>query len=797
MGFTQWSTPDGEAFFPAGQVVKRLPPDYYKIEQTMNGIFLLKNPIKTEELVAFPDSASDKVINEIQRFWRLENKFREAQIPFKRGILMYGPPGSGKCVVKDTLIATSIGIMSIEELFRVWKNNKSMMILSEDGPRKVQAVIDDGEKNSYKITFSNGVQIEGSEKHRVRILTNDLTIQWRSFSEIKIGESVICVGCSAPLPENKLEDGLAYFSGLITGDGGISVDKNGKRNRFFFVVNSNDLENEVEYINTVESCFVKFLGKFNGWVKSGENAFATNRTYDVFAEKMISEGFFDFDKINFRIPKRIPKYILKSSVYDIMQFLSALADTDGYISSDKNCIEWTLNSEGLARDIQNVCSAIGIRTDLSSKFIKDISLGDGTRHNINSYYWRLRIISNQSFMKMKTAGFNPKISYKRNEFEKLCIKPISTNVRTIIPFTQDGKLVKGIYDRLMSLDKHPGSRNTYSLFSSMSGKGVSIETLQKINQQFPNIINDNQTIKYILDNDCYFVTVENIEQSNGHMYDLTIDGPSPTYVINGIVSHNTCALRTVVEDLTKNQNGIVVDFCSPILLKEGYELVRKIHPDIPIIVMIEDLDAVLYRYNESEVLNLLDGMYGIDKTVFVATTNYPEKLGSRIMNRPSRFDKRIFIGMPTEAARQVYLNAKLKNLEESQKWAKDTDGFSIAHLKELFVAVKILGEGYIDALHTLQTMKDGPTSQSFDPYNTKTEYPCEVGMASGPAYCESKGIGSKGMINEDKYAQYGTGKLYKKMKEQMKSGIQKRTPNVSDIARIISEDIRHDNGFIK
>jgi hypothetical protein len=265
-------------------------------------------------------------------------------------------------------------------------------------------------------------------------------------------------------------------------------------------------------------------------------------------------------------------------------------------------------------------------------------------------------------------------------------------------------------------------------------------------------------------------------------------------------SGKTMALRSVIEDLITNQHGLVIDFCSPSLLKEGYEIVRKIHPGIPMIFMVEDLDAILYNHNESDVLNLLDGMYGIDKTVFVATTNYPEKLGSRIMNRPSRFDKRIFVGMPTEAARQVYLNAKLKNLEESKKWAKDTDGFSIAHLKELFVAVKILGESYADAIHTLQTMKDGPTSQSFDPYAVKA-FATDSGIYPQPKYGEglgeSKGAGSKGMVNEEKYAKYGTGELYKKMKEQLKFGIQKKAPGVSDIARMLSEDIRRDNGFIR
>ncbi len=165
------------------------------------------------------------------------------------------------------------------------------------------------------------------------------------------------------------------------------------------------------------------------------------------------------------------------------------------------------------------------------------------------------------------------------------------------------------------------------------------------------------------------------------------------------------------------------------------------------------------------------------------------------MNRPSRFDKRIFIGMPTEAARQVYLNAKLKNLEESKKWAKDTNGFSIAHLKELFVAVKILGESYTDALHTLRAMKDGPTSQSFDPYSVKADE-CDRPQMTKCCY-ESKGTGAKGMIYEDKYAKYGTGELYKKMKEEMRFGTQKKAPGVTDIARMLSEDIRRDNGLIR
>jgi hypothetical protein len=38
------------------------------------------------------------------------------------------------------------------------------------------------------------------------------------------------------------------------------------------------------------------------------------------------------------------------------------------------------------------------------------------------------------------------------------------------------------------------------------------------------------------------------------------------------------------------------------------------------------------------------------------------------------------------------------------KWVKDTDGMSIAHIKELFISVVILGAKYDDAIELLRSM---------------------------------------------------------------------------------------------
>jgi len=133
---------------------------------------------------------------------------------------------------------------------------------------------------------------------------------------------------------------------------------------------------------------------------------------------------------------------------------------------------------------------------------------------------------------------------------------------------------------------------------------------------------------------------------------------------------------------------------------------------------MEDLDAILERRSESIVLNILDGVDKIDKIVFLATTNYPERLGPRIVNRPSRFDKRIKIGNPNDSARKMYLEHLVQRdgerITDIDKWVTDTKGFSLAHLKELFVAVTIIGDTYDVALTILKSMRENISSDQDD-----------------------------------------------------------------------------------
>lgn len=220
-------------------------------------------------------------------------------------------------------------------------------------------------------------------------------------------------------------------------------------------------------------------------------------------------------------------------------------------------------------------------------------------------------------------------------------------------------------------------------------------------------------------------------------------------------SGKSCCIRLAIEDLTHKRNGIVIDFPRTQLFKEAYEIIRQIHPEMPIVVLMEDVDNIL-SHGESETLNLLDGIYDIDKVVFLATTNYPERLGSRIMNRPSRFDKKFLIGMPSAEAREMFIRSKLTEDDEStiKTWVEDTDGFSIAHIKELYVANRILGDVYDRALAVLRGMSSTEASSRFDDYKIA-----------------------------ESWDKYGTGEVYKKYRDNCL--VEGMTPH--DIAQFIDD----------
>src|SRR5690606_16461841 len=94
----------------------------------------------------------------------------------------------------------------------------------------------------------------------------------------------------------------------------------------------------------------------------------------------------------------------------------------------------------------------------------------------------------------------------------------------------------------------------------------------------------------------------------------------------------TQIIKLITKHLIEDEKGVVFKIETPNnvynfqeFMQSTYRLIEK---DRKIVVIIEDIDGLMEsdRSVETTLLNILDGTNHMNNTVYLATTNYPEKL---------------------------------------------------------------------------------------------------------------------------------------------------------------------------
>lgn len=114
----------------------------------------------------------------------------------------------------------------------------------------------------------------------------------------------------------------------------------------------------------------------------------------------------------------------------------------------------------------------------------------------------------------------------------------------------------------------------------------------------------------------------------------------------------------------------------------------------PCLLVLEDLDSMIDDNSRAFFLNELDGFENNVGMVVLATTNHPDRLDEAILHRPSRFDRKYYFKAPAASERRAYITNWSRRLRDElsiseqgvSRLVRQTEGFSFAYLKELFLS---------------------------------------------------------------------------------------------------------------
>jgi hypothetical protein len=168
----------------------------------------------------------------------------------------------------------------------------------------------------------------------------------------------------------------------------------------------------------------------------------------------------------------------------------------------------------------------------------------------------------------------------------------------------------------------------------------------------------------------------------------------------------TMIVNRVAREIVK-QGGICLWITDPNMLGLAYSILDDVQPNTLVGVIFEEFDDMARKY-ESTLLTLLDGQVQKHNVIYLATTNYLEKVPARLY-RPGRMSSVIEVHAPTAEARRMYLEIQMgKGAEGLEERVEMTAGLSIDELKELYQSVDLLGNPINSVLLRLRAGKGLP-----------------------------------------------------------------------------------------
>lgn len=452
-------------------------------------------------------------------------------------------PTFRQCVVGDTLVNTEKGLVYVKDL-----DSKPEQLRSSLGMQKCGDFWQVEKKPTLKVTTQLGFQLEGALGHKVLTIDDAGRFCYKKLERIAVGDSLfISKGAmhfgdkvdltpfvkDFPATGNYrdcfippvLDERLSYFLGLLTGDGGLTVDN-------YLGFTNTDQDVLALYKKVVFSYFGKHPSE-----QVDENGKYTLSTG--------SKKFFHFLKAvglggKYAQEKSFPEIILRAPKRDICAYVRGLFDTDGgaYLypgTSHRYKVSFTSTSARLVEELQLVLLGLGIISSRSEN-------NSGRKRTL----YQLEISNKKSVLTFhEHIGFS---CQRKAEVLDCIVREINNTDLEREHFDRIPNLevpLRALCVKIRKQGKGFGYLNLWKTFDNdgnlRSKGGITRTRLSKLLQfaEEKGIHGEEvDNLRTALEKKGVFCQTVSIEPGYACTYDFTVD-KAHDYFSNGFISHNS------------------------------------------------------------------------------------------------------------------------------------------------------------------------------------------------------------------------------------------------------------------
>ncbi len=126
------------------------------------GLYVARREVILDELFMLPDPSMIEIVDDLEKFWTRKDKYKAYGITYKRGVMLYGLPGTGKSSNINLLIKKVIGdyngiVLNVDRLSNFIPMVKTIRNLEPEKP--IMAVIEDIDSFVYENSIKDFLNV--------------------------------------------------------------------------------------------------------------------------------------------------------------------------------------------------------------------------------------------------------------------------------------------------------------------------------------------------------------------------------------------------------------------------------------------------------------------------------------------------------------------------------------------------------------------------------------------------------------------------------------------------------------